>query len=66
MATQELGGWDEILPNQRLMEEFKKEGKIATTGRYDSRLYASVFFSDDCFNDGTGKVYGTDYREHIS
>lgn len=65
MATQELGGWDEILPNQRLMDEFKKEGKIATTGRYDSRLYASVFFSDDYFNDGTGKVYGTDYRERF-
>ena len=28
---------------------------------YDARLYASVFFQDPYFNDGTGKVYGYDW-----
>lgn len=61
IGVSELYGWDEILPSQRLMDEFMKEGKIATTGNYDSRLYASIFFRDPYFNDGTGKVYGDDY-----
>ncbi len=61
IGVSELYGWDEILPSQRLMDEFMKEGKIATTGNYDSRLYASIFFQDPYFNDGTGKVYGDDY-----
>ena len=63
MGVAELYGWDEILPSQKVMDEFMKEGKIATTGNYDSRLYASVFFQDPYFNDGTGKVYGGDYDD---
>ena len=43
------------------MEAYMKEGEIATTGRYDSRLYESVFFQCDYFNDGSGRVYGGDY-----
>ena len=42
------------------MNEFKKEGKL-NNGLYDARLYASVFFRDPYFNDGTGKVYGYDW-----
>ncbi|MEG0647746.1 MAG: RagB/SusD family nutrient uptake outer membrane protein, partial [Bacteroides sp.] len=42
IGTAELWGWDEILPSSMLMNEFMKEGQIATTGRYDSRLYASI------------------------
>lgn len=61
MAASELGGWDEILPSTILMNEFQKEGPIATTGNYDSRLYSTIFYQCDYFNDGTGKVYGYDY-----
>ena len=57
----ELGGWDEILPSQTLINEFKKEGMNASTGLYDSRFYGTVFFQSDFFNDGTGKVLGHDY-----
>ncbi len=63
IGTEELWGWDEILPSTILMDAYKKEGQIATTGRYDSRLYQSVFFLSDYFNDGTGKVYGGEYNE---
>lgn len=42
IGSSELWGWDEILPSNILMDEFMKEGEIATTGRYDSRLYESV------------------------
>lgn len=59
----ELWGWDEILPSDMLMEAYMKEGKIATTGRYDSRLYESIFFQCDYFNDGTGRVYGYNYDD---
>lgn len=63
MAVGELTGWDEIQPSDMLMTEFKKEGKIATTGNYDSRLYATIYFQDPYFNDGTGKVYGKNYND---
>lgn len=62
MAASELGGWDEILPTDMLMNEFKKEGKIATTGNYDSRLYATVFFKDPYFNDPANpRIFGDTY-----
>ncbi len=64
VATGELGGWDEISPNQVLIDEFKKEGKIATTGLYDSRFYQTVFCNDPYFNDPVEKrVYGFTYNE---
>lgn len=64
ISTGELGGWDEIFPNQILIDEYKKEGKTATTGLYDSRLYQTVFFNDSYFNDVTDKkVYGYTYNE---
>jgi hypothetical protein len=66
IAAEELGGWDEILPNSILVDEFKKEGKIATTGFYDSRLYQTIFFQCDYFNDGKGKVYGYNYDDWFS
>ena len=59
----ELGGWDEILPSDVLMKEFKKEGKSSLSGGYDERLYNTVYFQDDFYNDGTGKIYGYDYDE---
>lgn len=64
MAASELGGWDEILPTDMLMNEFKKEGKIATTGNYDSRLYSNVFFKDPYFNDPTNpRIFGETYDD---
>lgn len=63
IGTSELWGWDEILPSNILMDEFMKEGEIATTGNYDSRLYATIFYQCDYFNDNTGKVYGGNYDE---
>ncbi len=60
----ELWGWDEILPSSVLFNEYKKEGEIATTGRYDSRLYYTLFFPCDYFNDQeAGNVYGYTYYD---
>lgn len=63
IGCSELGGWDEILPSRALMNEFMKEGTIASTGRYDSRLYATVFFQCDYFNDENNRVYGYKYDD---
>lgn len=64
IGTEAFWGWDEIAPSQVLMNEFKKEGKL-NNGLYDARLYASVFFNDSYFNDGTGKVYGYDFNDWV-
>ena len=66
IGAAELWGWDEILPSQTLMNEYMKEGEIASTGRYDSRLYETVFFQCDYFNDGTGRLYGYEYDDWFS
>lgn len=63
IGCSELWGWDEILPSETLMNEFRKEGMIATTGRYDSRMYATVFFKCEYFNDNNGRVYGYNYDD---
>lgn len=63
IGASELWGWDEILPSETLVNEYMKEGETSTKGLYDSRLYASIFFQCDYFNDGTGKVYGGEYDE---
>lgn len=63
IGASELGGWDEILPSNFLVSEYKKEGKIATTGRYDTRLYNTIYFKDAYFNDGNKRVLGSDYDE---
>jgi hypothetical protein len=67
MAPKELNGWDEMLPTQRLVDEFKNEGQIATTGLYDSRLYWSLFLNDPYFNDPANpRVYGKTYNDWFS
>ncbi len=66
IGVEELWGWDEILPSNKLMETYFKEGEIATTGRYDSRLYETIFFQCDYYNDGTGRVYGYNYDDWFS
>lgn len=63
IGCSELWGWDEILPSEALMKEFMKEGETATTGRYDSRLYYTVFFNCPYFNDGSGRMYGYEYDD---
>lgn len=57
-----LGGWDEIRPSDMILNEYKKEGRIATTGDLDSRAYASAFFEDPYFEVGK-KVYGRNYTD---
>ena len=66
IGVSELWGWDEILPSQKLMNEYMKEGENATTGRYDSRLYETIFFQCDYYNDGSGRVYGYEYNDWFS
>lgn len=72
MAVTELNGWDEILPSQKLVDEFKKETVVIDGKKmYDTRLYSTMFLRNDdtdnkkgmfdYFNDGTGKVYGDEY-----
>lgn len=64
IGCSELKGWEEILPTEQLVEVYKKEGKIASTGRYDSRLYETLFFKDEYFNDAeAGRVYGYTYDD---
>lgn len=60
IGCKEVGGWDEILPNEVLMAEFKKEGRIASNGLYDQRLYNTVYFKDEYFNDAENGelIYG--------
>ena len=55
IGTTELGGWDEILPSNMLMEEYMKEG-VKADGLYDNRLYNTIYYQCDYYNDGTGKV----------
>lgn len=64
----ELGeGYDEITPNTRLLNEFKKEGRIALDGNYDKRAYETMFFKDSYFNDASaGRVYGSTFDETFS
>ncbi len=63
IAAEELGGWDEIIPSEMLVNEFKKEGEISNAGLYDKRLYHTIFCKLPYFNDGTGKVFGVDYKD---
>lgn len=40
IASKQLGGWDEILPNDFLMNEFKKEGRVRAGGLQDATTNA--------------------------
>lgn len=63
MAPWELGGYGEIYGTQRLVDEMKKEGKVAQGGLYDPRLYATLVFEDSYYNDAQTRVYGYTYDE---
>lgn len=63
VASEELGGWEGILPSDGLVKEFKKEGKVSTLGGYDSRMYSTLWFKDDYFNGNPENVWGWNYDE---
>ena len=64
VGCSQLGGWGGIRPSKSLLTEFKKEGKIATTGRYDTRAYKTLYFDDDYYRDpSTEMVYGYNFDE---
>ena len=63
VAAPVLRGWDEIRPSEMILNEYRKEGRIATTGNLDSRAYASMFFDDTYFNDGNERIYGFEYTD---
>lgn len=54
----ETGGWGNIEATSNILDEFKSEGMIATTGKYDTRLYETLFFNDPDVN-----VFGQTYEE---
>ena len=64
-AASEMGGWEAMLPTQKLLDEMKSEGRIsteigATSGlnKYDDRSYGSIFF-----NDADVVIYGDTYED---
>lgn len=63
IASAELHGWEGILPSDMLYQEFKKEGKKSVSGKYDSRLYSTLWFKDDYFNGNPEQVWGYNYDE---
>ena len=64
VAPSELGGYGEIYGTQRLLNEMKKEGKVATGNLYDPRLYGTMLFEDPYYNDPANpRVYGSTYNE---
>ena len=63
IGCSELKGWDEILPSKALMDEYMKEGQTALNGLYDNRLYNTVFYQCDYWNDASGRVYGKKYDD---
>lgn len=63
IGCSELMGWDEILPSQKLMDEYMKEGEVSTEGLYDNRLYGTIFYQCDYWNSPEGRVYGKTYNE---
>ncbi len=65
IGATELGGWDEILPSNVLVEEYMSEG-VKEDGLYDDRMYNTLYFRCPYFNDGTGKVLGSDYDDLFS
>ena len=46
-----VGGWGGIEASYHLVDAMKSEGMIANDGLYDNRLYGSLYFKDDYYND---------------
>ncbi len=59
-----LEGWGDMEASMGLVEAMKSEGKIAGDGRYDHRLYTTVFFKDPYFNDsGNPRMQGRTWND---
>lgn len=65
IASSELGGWDEIIPSDKLFDEFKKEGKVSNDGNYDARIFYTMYFDDPYFNDGVHNVIAKDEDDNV-
>ncbi|UCJ08798.1 RagB/SusD family nutrient uptake outer membrane protein [Chitinophaga pendula] len=64
MAASEMGGYGEIYGTGRLLKEMQQEGRVATDGNYDHRIYATILFNDPYFNDpATRRAYGYTYHD---
>jgi len=60
-SAPETGGWGNIEATPHMVDQFKQEGTIATTGKYDSRIYQTLFFDDpdvDVFGQSFEDVFG--------
>lgn len=68
IAIGEMGGWDEIVPGQKLVNEFKKETNTNGSLKYDKRFYATMFFDDPYFDDYFTEQMGskTSYKDIVS
>ncbi|TAJ14311.1 RagB/SusD family nutrient uptake outer membrane protein [Marinilabiliaceae bacterium JC017] len=58
ISSDKLGGWECVLATPKLLNLYKEEGKVSTEGKYDARLYGTLYF-----NDPDVDVYGKPYRE---
>ncbi len=62
IAPPVMRGWDEIRPSAMIIDEFKKEGRIAEDGLLDWRAYGSLIFDDPYYATG-GHIFGLNYSE---
>ncbi len=65
IAAEEIGGWDEIAPADKLVNEFKKEGKTSGSGGYDERMYDTFIFDDEYFYSGN-KIFSHNYNYYFT
>lgn len=65
IASEEIGGWDEISPSDKLVTELKKEGKTSLSDTYDMRCYATLIFDDEYFMSGN-KIFGQNYDDYFT
>ena len=65
IASEEIGGWDEITPADKLVNEFKKDGQTSANGGYDERMYATLIFDDPYFATGN-KIFGKNYDDYFT
>lgn len=50
-----IGGWGGLEASKALENVMKSEGRVATNGLYDNRLYGTLYFRDDYYNNTTAK-----------
>lgn len=59
-----IGGWGGIAATMNVVNDMKKEGKIASNGLYDYRLYGSLYFRDPYYNDpSTNAMQGSTWDQ---